>query len=499
MSIPTEQAERPANSEQQTDVASFRQVLKNRNFLLLWMAQLISLTILNAANFGLIVLVNQLPNAAFLAALAIIAFTLPAIPFSAIAGAIVDRLDKRLVLWVSNLLRMVTMLFMFLAVLVDRTNVWPLFGLMFLTSLIGQFFIPAEGSSIPLLVGARDLMPALSLFNISMTISQAIGFLVLGSVVTKLFPPFSFALGHQLVHVEPTDMLFVIAAFFYVVCVFLIICIPKSAFNQSRTHVHTHKHEKDGAYTAAGQALQTLWGDMVAGWKIVRADRLLYFSVIQLSLVGVLMQLIGELAGTFVKEILNRPVSDMSLVLVPAAVGLVGASVLMTQIVERIGRIRLTVIGFISLAVGFILLPCFKFLGTLINPKHGIGSPLILVSVIFVLFALGVAMACVNIPTQTIMQERSPESGRARVISLQTMIYSAGTIPVLLFAGAFTVIIGFTQLIILIAISLLAFCGWGIWYTKKVNPQAPNVNIGAQRAAEMQQLSFDDQMHDDAG
>jgi MFS family permease len=270
-------------------------------------------------------------------------------------------------------------------------------------------------------------------------------------------------------------MLFVIAAVFYIVCVFLILRIPKSAFDQPRTHVHTYKHEKDGAYAAAVQSLQTLWKDMVGGWRIVRADRLLYFSVIQLSLIGVLMQLIGELAGTFVKQILNRPVEDMSLVLVPAAVGLVGASVLMTQIVEKIGRIRLTVIGFFALAIGFILLPSFKWLGTLINPKNGIESPIILVSVILVLFILGVAMACVNIPTQTIMQERSPESGRARVISLQTMIYSAGTIPVLLFAGAFTVFIGFTQLIILIAVSLLAFCGWGIWYTKKTNLQDLNV------------------------
>jgi MFS family permease len=233
----------------------------------------------------------------------------------------------------------------------------------------------------------------------------------------------------------------------------------------------------DDAYSAAGQALRILWRDMVAGWRIVRADRLLYFSVIQLSLVGVLMQMIGELAGTFVQQILNQNVENMSLVLIPAAIGLVGASLLMTQIVERIGRVRLTVIGFISLAIGFLLLPCLKFVGALIKPDNTIGASLIVVGVIFILFALGVAMACVNIPTQTIMQERSPESGRARVISLQTMIYSAGTIPVLLFAGAFTKFVGFTPLIVLISVSLLAFCGWGIWYTKNANTQDYNVNI----------------------
>ena len=69
--------------------ASFRRVLKNRNFVLLWLAQLISLTILNAANFGIIVLVNEVTHSVVMAGVAIIAFTLPAVPFSAVAGVIV--------------------------------------------------------------------------------------------------------------------------------------------------------------------------------------------------------------------------------------------------------------------------------------------------------------------------------------------------------------------------------------------------------------------------
>src|SRR2546427_12186419 len=79
-----------------TGIASFQQVLKNRNFVLLWLAQLISLTILNAANFGIIVIVNNVTHSVVMAGIAIIAFTLPALPFSAVAGANVDRLNKRL-------------------------------------------------------------------------------------------------------------------------------------------------------------------------------------------------------------------------------------------------------------------------------------------------------------------------------------------------------------------------------------------------------------------
>src|SRR5436305_9681222 len=123
----TEQETAPASATQRA--AGFRKVLKNRNFVLLWLAQLISLTILNAANFGIIVLVNDTTHSVVMAGLAIIAFTLPALPFSAVAGVIVDRLDKRLVLWVSNALRMVTMLLIVVSLLYDRNNLWPLFVL----------------------------------------------------------------------------------------------------------------------------------------------------------------------------------------------------------------------------------------------------------------------------------------------------------------------------------------------------------------------------------
>src|SRR5438270_12523305 len=106
--MPTTTEQQPAPPPSSApEKASFRRVLKNRNFVLLWSAQLISLTIMNAANFGIIVLVNDTTHSVLLAGLAIIAFTLPALPFSAIAGVAVDRLSKRKVLWISNVLRAV--------------------------------------------------------------------------------------------------------------------------------------------------------------------------------------------------------------------------------------------------------------------------------------------------------------------------------------------------------------------------------------------------------
>lgn len=449
-------------SQAAPESASFRRVLKNRNFVLLWLAQLISLTIMNAANFGIIVLVNDTTHSVLLAGLAIIAFTLPALPFSAVAGVAVDRLSKRKVLWISNVLRAVTMFLIVVSLLSSRNTLWPLFVLTFMASLIGQFFTPAEGAAIPLLVGERELMPALSLFNITMTLSQAIGFLILGSIVSRIFPPFTLHLLGLTLNVHSIDMLFVLVAFFYLVCAALIFFIPTAAF---REHLLSKRDKNAGE--EASKAMEALWHDIVEGWRFVRSDRLLFFSVIQLSVVGNIMLLIGELAGPFVQQVLHRPAADMSIILTPAAIGLVGASILMPHISERFGKIRLTTIGFITLAVGFLLLPGTQGLASYLYHAQGASSPLLLVTTIVLVFVLGIAMACVNIPTQTMMQEHSPEAVRGRVFSLQIMIYNSGSIPILLFAGIFAQFIGFNWLICLISLSMLLFCFWGVRYIKR--------------------------------
>lgn len=474
--MPTTLEQQPVETPEETQgAASFRRVLKNRNFLLLWLAQLISQTVLNAANFGIIVLVNDQTHSVVMVGLAIITFTIPALPFSAIAGVLVDRLNKRKVMWISNMLRMVTMIVFVLSLWTNRSDLWPLYILCFMTSLIGQFFTPAEGAAIPLVVGERELMAALALFNITMTVAQAIGFLLLGGLVATLFPTFAIHLGILNIQVQSIDMLFILAAFFYLVCALLIFCIPNRVFHEA----HRQKRGRDrDTRDEAGKALALVWQEIVEGWHYVRKDRLLFFSVVQLSVVGNIMLLIGELAGPFVQQVLLRPAAQMSLILAPAAIGLVGASVIMPGIANRIGKIRLTVIGFFVVSIGFILLIGCPWLAAHIGGSQGVTSPVLLLTVMAVVFVLGVAMACVNIPTQTMMQEHAPEAVRGRVLSLQFMMYNTGSIPILLFAGVVAQVLGFNELVIIVSVSMLLFCWWGIRYIRRARtPSLPETPV----------------------
>src|SRR6266571_4192733 len=173
----------------------FLTLLKKKNFLRLWLAQLISMTIFNASNYALLVLIEEVTGSTTLVGLAIICFSLPALLLGAPAGVYVDRMNKRRVLWASNCLRAIATFGFVLSLIINREQVIPIYLLTFLISCIGQFFTPAEGASIPLLVNESELMPALSLFNITFTLSQAVGFIIFAPLILSLLPSFSFPLG----------------------------------------------------------------------------------------------------------------------------------------------------------------------------------------------------------------------------------------------------------------------------------------------------------------
>ena len=438
-------------------VGSFRRVLKNRSFLLLWLAQLLSQIVFNAANYGVIAIVTAVTHSTMLVGVAIISFTLPAVPFSLLAGVYVDYLNKRLVLWVSNALRAVATGLMVVALLWNPHTVIPLYVLAFAISLISQFFTPAEASAIPLLESKNDLGPALSLFNITLTIAQALGFLLLGGLITALFPPFHLSLGFLNVQVQSFDMLFTIVAIVYVICALLILAIPARALQQQQRT----ESVSPGSLSLGKQTWKIIRHDVREAWAYIRKDRLLLLALLRVSYVSILLLVIGELAGPFVVNVLHLPVQAMPLILAPAGLGLVLGGALMPYLTRKLGMSRTIALGSLCTAGGLILLPLGRFLLTLLAmPTLGI-----LLFVGAITFVLGIVLEMVNIPAQTVMLEQAPVEERGRVFSFQSAFYNAGSIPVLLFAGVIGDTLGIETVMYILAAAVLVFSWWAARYS----------------------------------
>src|SRR3981081_353722 len=80
-------------------------IWKNKDFLLLWLAQAISQTAQNAIWYGIVVLVQQRSNSSTQLSVAVLTLIIPSVIFGVPAGVYVDRWDKRVVLIATNLIR----------------------------------------------------------------------------------------------------------------------------------------------------------------------------------------------------------------------------------------------------------------------------------------------------------------------------------------------------------------------------------------------------------
>lgn len=441
----------------------FLTLLKKKNFLRLWLAQLISMTILNASNYALLVLIEEVTGSTTLVGLAIICFSLPALILGAPAGVYVDRMNKRRVLWGSNCLRAIATFLFVLSLLLNRHQLIPVYLLTFLISSIGQFFTPAEGSAIPMLVSEEELMPALSLFNITFMLSQALGFILLAPIILTLLPTFTI---FKLV-IHPVESLYTLIALLYGVCAILIASIPTTHFSQPVTE---HKRVS----TQNLEVVNNVWREMYQGWSFVRRNKSLFLAVVQLSFAGVLLLVIGELATPIVTQLLHLLPNAMAFVFAPAGLGLVIGSLFMPRITRHLGKSRAILIGCIALTLATLFLPLATIVARFLQPNGWNTNPLLLAIIALIMLLAGIFLDFVNIPAQTAIQELTPDWIKGRVLALQLILYNACSIPIILFVGAFSDLFGIDRVLYLMSICELSFGFWSIYYERK-HPQIISV------------------------
>src|SRR5215216_6592066 len=113
-------------------------IWRNRDFLLLWLAQAISQTAQNAIWYGIVVLVQQRSNSSTQLSLAVLTLIIPSVVFGVLAGVYVDRWDKRSVLIWTNLIRGLIAFSYGLFGLFPAMSLTYLFLINFLFSTVGQ-------------------------------------------------------------------------------------------------------------------------------------------------------------------------------------------------------------------------------------------------------------------------------------------------------------------------------------------------------------------------
>ncbi len=408
----------------------FRPVLVNRNFRALWMAQLLAQTSQNAIHFVQMVLIEQLTGSAMQLGLTILAFTLPGVIFSPLAGVVVDRFPKKWVLVASNLIR-VALAASYIVVLSVLSGPWELLAfyvLTFLTATLAQFFSPAEAATIPLLVGENRLLAANSLFTLTMALSQVVGLLILGPLVVGL------------VRVQGG---FIIIATMYLAAALLVATLP---------------HDRPSV-TGPSDNLsrwRRLWAEVKEGWQFVSGRKRVQVAMMHLVIITTLVMVMAMLAPGYAARVLGMGPQNAVIVFAPAGIGMLLATGLLGRwghVLRRIGfgYVALALAGVSFFAMGWAALDYQELLRPILQvyPRAALSLTGATMAIGFV---LGACMASANILAQTIVQQQSPAYIRGRVFSVQFMLNNLVGIPPMLALGGVADAVGIPRVMEIVGV-----------------------------------------------
>jgi MFS family permease len=410
-------------------------LFRNFPFLRLWTAQALSQTANNMVNFALLLRIREiiehhdLRQANTLTSLEILAFSLPAVFIGPLAGVVADRMDRRALMAITNVVRAVAMaLFLIISpswqvqiILIATYLVTVIFGT------AGQFFAPAQGATIPDLVPRSQLISANAMFNLTNTGAQLAGFALLGTLLVKLFG---------------VNAVFLLTLAIFLACAGLIMTLPRSQPNIERVRK-----------ASSAQPMQGMWGDMREGLVFIFRDPYLIKAIIHLSIAAMTIQMLAALGPEFVAGTLDLAPEDLLFIVGPAASGVFLGVFLVGPTTRRTERS--SVIDWALALAGLMLVLMVATTGLLnwlADPSH---QTIVITTAVFA-FGLGVCNAYVLIPAQTMLQERSHEHVRARVYATFFTISNTLAFIPIVFAAALADVFGVVVILIWIGILICA-------------------------------------------
>ena len=435
-----------ANSSEDAAQQGYRVLFQNKAFISLWLGQIFS-QLADRIIFVLYIalIVSHFSHEGKYRSLLYVAFTIPAIALTAIAGVFVDRWPRKTVLIVSNLLRAFVIALTPLAI--KSGTLWSLYASAFMISVSTQFFAPAESASIPTLVPKNQLLVANSLFTTTMMASLVFG----------------FALGDPLITLMGLDNVhWAIFGLFLLSCVFLL--TVKMPDNPQKLETL----DEIGEITKTAKTVLT---DLWEGFKALIHEPELLRKMLQLTLLFSYVVAMSILFISFAEDFLYpNPViaaRKFPWLIMTSGLGMLLGSYIVGRYLRHRNQEKLISIGFIGVGISLAMLVITPLVSTRLI--HSM-LPLFTYRVLFahVMTALmGVTSAFIAVPLQALLHDLIPEHTRGRVLGIQFTLLSTGSTLPAVFAGFGADYFGVLPMFALMAAPLLLIAGGGLYHQWK--------------------------------
>lgn len=167
----------------------------NRNFILLTQGNFVSAigTVLYGIAIGFWIMSKT--NSATLTSIASATVVIPGLFFGPIAGVIIDRIDKKVVLVWTDMIAGVTILFVTILAFIGRLQIWQAMIAGLIVGITEVFAIPAARAALPALVPAESLSKANAAYSAAFTTSSVTGRSLGGILYQIIGGPYLFLLN----------------------------------------------------------------------------------------------------------------------------------------------------------------------------------------------------------------------------------------------------------------------------------------------------------------
>lgn len=389
-------------------------LFKNRPFIRLLAAQFLSLSAVYALSLSTVVLVELETHSSIQAGVVILTITVPGTVASLVAGPLVDRFNQRVTLMLSYLFKGVVAGLFFLAL--RFLEGFPLLLSAYLVnvflSVLNQFTSPTEATILPSIVRREHLIRANSVFQVSSTVAQGTGALLIGPILLKFIGLRNIPLVAFLFSLMAT-----LNAFF----------LPRRSQR-----------------TATAKKIN-FWEELRYGWEWIAKDRLTRTAVFQLSLATLIMLSLSALLPGFVYRTMEWDASRFPLIVIPIGAGFLVGLLLLNHCSGLLVYEDWICCGLVSLGAS---IATIALLGKDLLGLLSLSAA-----------ACGAGLALVFIPAKTLLQERPPAHLRGRVFSAQYLVVNASSVGVTLFSGSMADLLGIKTAMFLLG---LAAIGGGV-------------------------------------
>ncbi len=412
-------------------------LFKNRNFSLFWISQLISTFGERMNQMALIALVYvRAPGSAIALAKFTTLTVIPVFLIGPVAGAWVDRWNRKDVMIISDIIRGLLALTIPLFLLLG--SVVPIYLVIFLIFSTTRFFFSSKMGIIPDLVSKDRLLMANSLIETTRTIGTAVGVVVAGIIV-------------NVKHIGPTGGFFI-----YSLCFFIsALLIGMIARRDFLSHV-----KKD--LLVAKEALEksirrSIFEDIKEGIRFMLKFSDMRFIVAVFSFLMAGIGAIYCIIIVFIQQTFGTPTRDLGILILFLALGLFSGSLLYGRFGQKIPKKRAIFSSFIASGIAVILVALIvKNWPSLYSAAPSF-------------FALGFSISPITVSVYTLAHEIMPANVRSKVFSsLEAVIHLAFLIFMLLSSVA-SRFVGITQILITVGVvfSVGGFTGFALQTRKR--------------------------------